>query len=226
MIEPLYYIPLFLQKVGYVVFFVLHKIFVKIEVKGRENLIGINKPVIFASNHTSELDVTASPLVLGFFSRFYPLYYVSDAKEKFKSFGWRNYIYGGIFFNCLGGYSIHSGFKDYETSLETFIALLERGESVFIFPEGKRTVDGKLSRARGGLGFMVYETDATVVPVAINTFHEMNWKKYFGMTRKVTITILKPIKSEELIEVDDPVVEDYQKASRKVLDKIAVVLEK
>lgn len=221
--KPLYYIPLFMQKVGFAVFYVLHKIFVRIRVEGRENLKGLKaqgKPVILASNHTSELDVTASPLLLGFISPLYPIYYVTAPKEQFKSFGWRNYIYGGIFFNILGGYPTHSGFKDYETSLETFIDLLDQRQTVYIFPEGKRTPDGTIQKARGGLGFLVYETGATVVPIAINTFHDMAWWKYFGFQRKVVIKILDPIESEKIIETDSPVVEDYQNASAKILREI------
>jgi len=205
---------------------VLHKIFVKIEIRGRENLKGLKKPVIFASNHTSELDVTITPLMLGLFSRFYPLYYVSDPKDKFKSFGWRNYIYGGIFFNILGGYPIHSGFHDYEISLVTFIELLEDGQSVFIFPEGKRTADGKLGKARGGLGFMVYEMEVPVVPVAINTFYDISWKKYFTRSRKVIVTILPPIFPDKLIKTDTPTVEDYRHATKEILKRIDKELAK
>ncbi len=215
-----YYFPLILQKVGFVVFFLLHKIFVRIQVVGRENLVGLKKPVILASNHTGELDVTVTPLILGFFSYLYPIYCVSDPKEKFKSFGWRNYIYGGVFFNVLGGYPIHSGFKDYETSLENFIDLLDANQTVFIFPEGKRSVDGTLNPVRGGLGYLVYETGATVVPITIDTFFNMTWWKYFGMQRKVVITILKPMMTNEFVVTDEPDVEDYREVSRKVMKKI------
>lgn len=218
--KPLYFIPIFLQKIGFIVFYFLHKIFVSIEVKGRENLTGLQKPIIIAPNHTSELDVTASPLILGFFSRFYPIYYITDPKEKFKSFGWRNYIYGGIFFNVLGGYPLHSGFKDYETSLETFIDLLEKGQTVFIFPEGKRSVDGNIGKARGGLGYLIHETGATVVPVAIKTFYNISPKEYFGRKRKVIIYILKPINSNEVFFPEEPTAEDYRAGTQFVLDRI------
>ncbi len=216
-----------MQKVGFVVFYTLHKIFVRIKIEGRENLLGLKKagnPVILALNHTSELDVTASPLILGFISPLYPIYYVTAPKEQFKTFGWRNYIYGGIFFNILGGYPINSGFKDYETSLETFIDLLDQRQTVLIFPEGKRTTDGTLQKARGGLGFLVYETRATVVPVVINTFHDMAWWKYFGFQRKVVIRILKPVLPEEVIKTEEPNVEDYRMASHEIMEKIQVVL--
>lgn len=215
-----YFLPIILQKVGFFVFYTFHKVFVRIEVKGRENLVGLKKPIILASNHTSELDVTASPLILGLFSPFYPIYYITDPKEKFKSFGWRNYLYGGIFFNILGGYPVNSGFKDYEISLENFIDLIDKKNTIYIFPEGKRSVDGGLNPVRGGLGYLVYETGATVVPIVIDTFFDMSWWKYFGMRRRVTINILKPIKAEELIITNEPHLEEYKDVSRKVMKKI------
>lgn len=219
-----YFLPLFLQKVGFIVFYFLHKFFVNLEIVGHENLLEVERPIIFAANHTSELDVTAAPLALGFFSKFYPIYFVSGPKDKFNSFGWRNYIYGGIFFNVLGGYPIHSGFKDYETSLETFIDLLDSKQTIFIFPEGGRTQDGKIRPERGGLGFLVYETDATVVPIVINTFFDISAKKYFLRKRKVKIEILKPIFSKDFSRVEEPSVEDYREVSRIVLKRIEEAL--
>ena len=216
-----YYTPIFLQKVGYIVFFIIYKIFLSIEVRGKENFKGLKGPVIIAANHTSELDVTTSAMTLPFFSPLLPMYYVTNPKEKYNTFGWRNYIYGGIFFNWLGGYPIHSGFKDYEISLENHLDILDNNGTVYIFPEGKRSEDGKPGPARGGLGFLVFETGATVVPVAINSFYGLTWKEFLLRKRKVTIEVLKPITLEELFETDEPVVDDYRRASQIVMDRIS-----
>ncbi len=220
-----YYIPIFLQKVGYVVFSILYKTFLHIEIKGKENLKHLKGPVIIAANHTSELDVTTASMMLPFFSQLLPIYFVSDPKEKFKTFGWRNYIYGGIFFNWLGGYALHSGHNDYSISLVDHLELLKRGRTVYIFPEGKRTPDGSLSPARGGLGFLVFETKATVVPIAINTFHALSWKAFLLRRRKVIIDILKPIKPEELFITNEPIIDDYRTASQFVMDQIREKLD-
>lgn len=219
-----YYKPIFLQKVGYIVFYLLHRTFVRIEVKGKENLLNVKGPVILASNHTSELDATTIPLALSFFSPLYPIYYVANPMDKYNNFGWRSYIYGTVFFNALGAYSVHSGYKDYAISLEDHIDLLEMGRTVFIFPEGKRTNDGKLSPGRGGLGYLVYKTRATVVPMAIDTFYDINWRKYFGFKRKVVLTVLPPINADEIATVLNPEVKDYQNTSQLVMDKIGEVL--
>lgn len=219
-----YYSPIVLQKVGYVVFFILHKFFVHLEVRGRENLENIDGPIIIATNHTSELDTVAVHLVLPLFSKFYPIYYIANPTEKYKTFGWRSYIYGGAFFNMLGGYAVHSGHHDYAVSLEDHINLLKKGSTILIYPEGKRTLDGEMNPARGGLGYMVYATKATVVPVAINTFFNMSPLEYFLARRKVIMTILPPMYPKEVIDVESPTVEDFRFAGQKVLDRIKEAL--
>ncbi len=216
-----FYTPIFLQKVGYVVFSITYKFFFHIEIRGRENLANLKGPVILAANHTSELDVTtASMLVYPEYKYLLPIYFVTMPKEKFNTFGWRNYLYGGIFFNWLGGYATHSGYKDYAVSLEDHIELLKKGRTMFIFPEGKRTPDGNLSPARGGLGFLAFHTKATVVPVAINTFHGLSWKVFFSRRKKVIIEILKPMNRSELFGTAEPIVDDYRMASQIVMDVI------
>jgi len=222
-----YYTSIVLQKLGYIIFFPLYKFFVCIEIKGRENLKNINGPIILASNHTSELDVTAIPLVLPFFSSLFPIYFVSNSEEKYKTFGWRSYIYGGTFFNILGGYAVYSGMKDYSVALEDHIRLLKMNRTLCIFPEGKRTRDNHMNPARGGLGYLVYTTGATIIPIVIDTFFNMSARDFFMRHRKVIITILKPMLPIEVMQISQPnipSVEDFRNAGQMVLDRIKDVL--
>lgn len=224
-----YFIPIFLQKIGYAVFFVLHKIFVRIEIKGRENLLNINGPIILAPNHTGELDVTAIPLIFPFFSNFFPIYFTTNPDDEYKgsnNFGWRSFVYGGRFFDLLGGCQIYSGHKNYAISLQNHIALLTKGNTVCIFPEGHMTLDGEINRAHGGLGYLVYITGTTVVPVAIDSFYGMSWKKYFSFRKKVNLTICKPMFKNEVIDTQNPTVLDFRAGSQKVLDRIREVIIK
>ncbi len=217
-----FYTIVILQKIGYCLFFILYKIFARLEIVGRENLIGLSGPVILASNHTSELDATALPLVLPIFSPFHPVYFVTNTKEKFKTFGWRSYLYCNGFLTLLGGYPIYSGYKDYATALERHIKLLKERHTVCIFPEGRRTRDGQLGVTHGGLGYLVYTSGATVLPIAINTFFNMSWYEFWRGRRKVTIKIGKPMRADEVIspKIKHPQVDDFRHASQKVLDKI------
>jgi 1-acyl-sn-glycerol-3-phosphate acyltransferase len=229
-----YYTPLVLQKIGYVLFFPIYKIFVRIEIRGRENLRGLSGPIILAGNHTSELDATIMPLVLPLFSKLFPIYFVSNPTEKFKTFGWRKFFYGGTFFNMLGAYPIFSGRKNYAISLHSHIKLLRKGKTICIFPEGKRTKDGKLNPAHGGLGYLAYVTGAAVVPIAIDTFFNTTPRDFFLCRRKVTVTVCKPISARKIFngpaisasgrQIKNPCVATFRAASQTALDKIGEVL--
>lgn len=51
--------------------------------------------------------------------------------------------------------------------LRTVLRLLEAGEAVVLFPEGTRSRDGQLQRARAGVGMIVARTRAPIVPVRV-----------------------------------------------------------
>src|SRR3954463_11920415 len=120
---------------------------------GREH-IPADGPVIFAANHRSFLD----PFVIACMSR-RPLYYVAK-KELFarKLTAW--------FLNSLGAFPIDRGNAD-EDAMATAREILERGDSVLIFPEGTRIRPGTLGTPKRGVGRRALETGAPVVPVAV-----------------------------------------------------------
>jgi 1-acyl-sn-glycerol-3-phosphate acyltransferase len=218
----LYWPPVFFQKIGWVIFGFLYKFFVRLEIEG-EKITGLGGPIIIVPNHTSELDVTAIPLIFPFFSKFYPIYFVSNPAKKYDSFGWRGMLYGGLFFNVLGGYPVFSGLHDYASSLQTHEEILKNGGTVCIFPEGKRTRDGLPNPARGGLGYLLYATKATAVPVAIDTFWRISLLEFILRRRKVKISVGRQMTSSEIIgdfSPEKPTAEDFRLWSQKVLDRV------
>ncbi len=221
-----YYIPLVIQSLFFVFFLPIYKFFLRLEIRGKENLKGLKGPIIIAPNHTHELDPTVIPLITSSFSHQLPIYSVIYPVHQYNDpgFGWRRHIYKEFFFNVLGGYPTNSGNKDYEISLENHIKLLQQGKTVCIFPEGKCTIDGSLRKPRGGLGYLAYRTNATIVPLAINTFYNISWSEFFLRKRKLVITVLPPVLPKDLIYDTNPGVEDFQIAGEFVLDKIAEVL--
>lgn len=216
-----YIVPIILQKIGCCIFFVLYKTFVHLEVAGREKLESLRGPVIFSANHTSELDVTALPLVLPFFSTLRPMYFVMKSRKKMKEFGWRNFLYGSGFLTLLGGCDIRSGYKNYAIALHTHLKLLRNDKSVCIFPEGKRTQDGLFGPAHGGLGYLAYVSRATVVPLAIDTFFNISWKEFWRGRRKVTLKIGEPVSVNEMFPsaMIKPSLQDFRHAAQMILDK-------
>ncbi|ADB50188.1 1-acyl-sn-glycerol-3-phosphate acyltransferase [Conexibacter woesei] len=119
---------------------------------GREHIP--DGPVIFAANHRSFLD----PFIIGTMSR-RPLYYVAK-EELFKK------PLQAWFLNSLGAFPVSRGNGDTET-IDTAKAILARGDSVLIFPEGTRVRPGPPGRAKRGVGRLVLETGVPVVPLAL-----------------------------------------------------------
>jgi UPF0176 protein len=238
-------IPWILQKIGYVLFWIVLKFFLRIEINGKENIpeslrdssnlpkglkerrqntVG-NPVLIFAANHASEFDPSVFALSLPFMSPHFPLYFVANPKEKFKTFGWRSYIYGGVFFNLLGAYPIISGKHNYEISLQHHLALLRSGKTVCIFPEGGRTKNGNLLPGHGGVAYLSHTTRSMVVPIAINTFFDLDFKTFFFRRRKVVVNIGKPMRASEIVVEENPSVEDFKKGGQKVMERIGELME-
>jgi glycerol-3-phosphate dehydrogenase (NAD(P)+) len=130
------------------------QIFFRLSRNGRHH-IPAEGGVLLASNHRSFLD----PFVIGCCLR-RPIFFVAK-QELFENrlIGW--------FLNCMGAFPIRRGESD-EESVKTALALLERGDAVVIFPEGTRIRrPDELGNAKRGVGRLVLETGAPVVPVAV-----------------------------------------------------------
>ena len=110
--------------------------------------------VILASNHRSFLDPFAIGCCIG-----RPIYFVAK-QELFKNplLGW--------LLNCLGAFPIKRGASD-EESMDTALALLERGQAVVIFPEGTRIRTGSLAQPKRGVGRLALQSGKPVVPIAV-----------------------------------------------------------
>jgi 1-acyl-sn-glycerol-3-phosphate acyltransferase len=146
---------------------------------GREH-IPVDGPVIFAANHRSFLD----PFVIACMSR-RPLYYVAK-QELFRKplTAW--------FLNSLGAFPIDRGHAD-EDAMGTARQILQRGDSVLIFPEGTRIRPGSLGSPKRGVGRLALETGAPVIPVAIIGTENIR-KKWRIRPHKISIRAGAPLR--------------------------------
>lgn len=190
--------PLILQKIIWIPTRIALRFFCHLEIRGLEKLRDIHSNVIFASNHSSEIDPILLPASLPFWSRFSPIFYTSRENKFYENSGWRKHFYGGWFFKIWGAHQVYSGLKDYEKSLKNHIELLKAGKNIMVFPEGRITRDGMLQPARGGVGYLVEKTKCLVVPVAISGAFKMTLSDFIYRRRRVVLSFGNPISQDEL----------------------------
>lgn len=236
-----YLSPLILQTAIWPITRQLFRFFVRLEVCGLENLLSYTnhprtrdicvddpKPcrencgVIFAVNHSSELDPILVPASLPFLSPLMPFFYTSRDQAFYKTSEWRQFFYGGFLFQLWGSHPVHSGKQSYEESLRTHIEILNKGHSVCIFPEGRKTKDGALgTEAHGGVAYLAYRTDAPVVPVRTKGVFKMTLGDFLFRKRFVEIVFGKPFTSAELFPRDEtPSLAEIKTAANRILGAI------
>ena len=174
--------------------------------------------VIFAANHSSEWDPILVPAALPFFSRLLPVFYVSRSRDFYKTSGWRQVLYGGFLFKLWGAHAGVSGVRDYAQSLAPHLALLARGGSVLIFPEGRKTRDGNIqNEAHGGVAYLARATGAPVVPVRIFGDFNMSLADFLLRRRRIEVVFGTPISLAE------NTLADYKQDAQAILAEIAAI---
>ncbi len=176
----------------------------RMKVEGKKNL-GKTKSgkVIFAANHSSEIDPYAFQYTLSFFSRFVPLYFVSLSKKyyPYKKFKIRSYIYGGLFFRLMGAYPVYKGLHDFKKAFCNHIEILNRGHSILMFPEGKMVTTGE-GDPKPGIIFLAKETNAEIVPVKIEGTSNLKFTDIIFMRKRIIIKFGNPIDSDVFTGAD------------------------
>ena len=170
----------------------------RLEVRGLENLTRVRQGVLFVVNHTSELDAILIPACLPFFSRLSPIFYTSRERTFYATSGWRQRFYGGMFFKMWGAYPVKTGMRNYESSLATHISLLQDKMSICIFPEGKKSLDGEIKDAKGGVAYLCWRTKSTIVPVHILGVFKISFADFLLRRRRIKVSFGVPLRSEDL----------------------------
>jgi len=80
-----------------------------------------------------------------------------------------------------------------------------RKQTVAIFPEGTRTLDGKINEFYKGFIYLFRTSDTGILPVTLNGFYKLKPKNrfYINFNSKLDVVIHKPIQQEELINKTD-----------------------
>ena len=181
---------------------VFFKVFYDFRVEGLEN-IPKTGALIIAGNHLSNAD----PPAIGGFAGL-----VRDSRFMAKKELFEIPVLGWFFRRC-GYISVDRKrtIGDFG-ALEGAIKALSKGESVVMFPEGTRSKTGKPQKPKSGIGFLVYKTGATVLPVKVEGTFGWPW------VRKIRVKF-----GTAFVPQKDPALEpkaQYKQFANEIMDKI------
>ncbi|XP_038882495.1 1-acyl-sn-glycerol-3-phosphate acyltransferase BAT2, chloroplastic-like [Benincasa hispida] len=129
--------------------------FFRIKYEGLENLPSPNSPAVFVSNHQSFLDIYTL-LTLGRSFKFIS----KTAIFLFPIIGWAMFMMGVIPLKRMDS-------RSQLDCLKRCMELIRKGASVFFFPEGTRSKDGKLGAFKKGAFSVAAKTKVPVVPITL-----------------------------------------------------------
>jgi len=204
--------------------------FTHLSIEGKENLRAAKAisrergvGVIFAINHTHELDFLFPLVAIPPFSQLFPMFYVAHGSSAYsdnKGLGWRRYIYGlPAFLKSWGAHPYIPNQQDYTKSMPYHEKLLSLGKSVCIFPEGKIKKEGSEQTIHGGVAYLAESTNAIIIPIVVTGARGMNNSEFFKRKRHVTISYKKPTNVSDVIDSTLPIPERYQKAAEVIMDR-------
>jgi len=144
--------------------------------------------VILASNHQSFMDSIVLPMVA-------PRRVQFLAKSHyFTGTGLKGRISRG-FFTSIGAVSVERGAgQAAQDALEVSKHIIEGGNVFALYPEGTRSLDGRLYKGRTGVAWLALTTGAPVVPVGlIDTDKLQPVGAKLPRVRRVTVKFGEPI---------------------------------
>nr|DAD42393.1 TPA_asm: hypothetical protein HUJ06_000623 [Nelumbo nucifera] len=129
--------------------------FFKVEFEGLENLPSPDTPAVYVSNHQSFLDIYTL-LILGRSFKFIS----KTGIFAFPVIGWAMFLMGTIPLKRMDS-------RSQMDCLKRCMDLVRKGASVFFFPEGTRSKDGKIGAFKKGAFSIAAKTGVPVVPITL-----------------------------------------------------------
>lgn len=154
----------------------------RLRVEGLENLPKTGGAVL-ACNHQSFLDI----LILG---AYVPRHTAFVARDTLANWRWLAYV-----MRECGTVLVKRGSSD-RKALRGMAEHLELGDCVAIFPEGTRSLDGRLGELKGGALLAARMAKVPIVPLGIRGAHEA-WPKgrAIPFPRKIGLRFGEPVDS-------------------------------
>jgi len=169
------------------VLFILSRSFQKVEVEGYDIKQFDGGPVIFIANHQSHLD---APDIIKVLPR--------KVRTKTSVAAAKDYIFGNRATGLLARMTFNAFPIDrhgnIDESLTNIGKFLDKGNSVLIFPEGRRTRTGEMQEFKHAIGVVAPEMGVPIIPIKISGNYDiLPRKQHLPKRGKTTITIGEPI---------------------------------
>lgn len=164
---------------------IVSRVYVRVEVQGLEN-VPAEGPFIVAPNHSSHVDSVAVVRALKGRRRVT----IAGAADYFFS----NALSGFLFKNVFDAIPFDRRAQGLE-GLRLCCEVLNRQDGLLIYPEGTRTLDGKMQSFKVGVGVLGVETRAPVIPTWIDgTFQVLRKGQKLPRRGHVRVFFGAPIK--------------------------------
>jgi 1-acyl-sn-glycerol-3-phosphate acyltransferase len=204
--------PGFVYFLGYGIMAPIARFVFRPTITGRKN-IPKTGPVILASNHLSFIDSLVIPLTA-------PRRVQFLAKNTyFTGTGLKGWI-SRNFFTSIGAVGVERGAgQAAQDALDAGRRILESDNAFAIYPEGTRSLDGRLYKGRTGVAWLALTTGAVVVPVGLIGTQEIQ-----PVGAKVPRIRKISVKFGEPIDVSRHGSADSGRARRQATDEIMAAI--
>ncbi|MBM7751910.1 1-acyl-sn-glycerol-3-phosphate acyltransferase [Microbacterium laevaniformans] len=157
-------------------------------IEGRKNFPR-KGAVILASNHLSFIDSFVIPMAAP-----RPVRFLAKS-SYFDGPGLKGW-FSRQFFYAVGAFPVQRGAGQAALdALEQQRRMLEAGWSTALYPEGTRSLDGRLYKGRTGVAFLALQTGAPVIPVGLVATNEIMpvGAKFPRLRPRVTVRFGEPL---------------------------------
>ena len=162
---------------------------VRVSVSGLDR-VAEGRPYLFISNHQSIYDIPILFWTLPFDARII----AKDSLGRFPVLGWHLRRTGHVLVDRK---------KPGNAVFQQVSRVLARGQSLLVFPEGTRSVDGRVGRFRGGIFLLAIQAGIEVAPVAVRgSRFVMRKGRLMTCPGHVSVEVFDPISTRGLTAHD------------------------
>ncbi len=183
---------------------------VDVQASGLESLTP-GRTYIFVSNHQSIYDI---PIL--FDTLPYQLRIIAKKSlGRFPFLGWH--------LQRTGHLLVDRRSPDPRGILRQWTGLVSKGLSLIVFPEGTRSLDGRVGRFKAGSFLLAIQAGLPIVPVAVSgSRHVMLKNRLMTRPGRVALVVRPPIETQGRYE---PTVEDAKRLADDVRGQIKAIVE-